>query len=345
MTVKNTTRKRRLSPGPEPTKQTAKRPRADHPALRKHERFWLVDGNAVIDLDGISFRVHQSWLAQHSKLIADILLKKGLRANGKIEEIQVKFNEKLAAIDLEALLLYYENPGQVRDYRSNIDSATLISLIRAATTLGFESDRVWLMEELEALWPSNLEALLVNPEPRLDAPEVAALARACDIGTLLKPVFYDMARTPGFGLDKLEESGQIGRADMLRLVRMREYLSGMWAQVAACEDPTFICQYLRAAPFRNGTGISGSTASASVASNHLSCLSGTARREAWVRLVHDSGNFHPVSVLIPLCGLAALINIEWADDWHEYCKEKRHATWRKMQKSIWRKIDEYLRED
>ncbi|KAG1802514.1 uncharacterized protein BJ212DRAFT_998147 [Suillus subaureus] len=117
-----------------------------------------------------------------------------------------------------------------------------MSLIRAATMLGFDSDRVWLVRELEALWPFNLGELFVNPEPRIDAPEVAALARTCDIDALLKPAFYDMARVPGFGLNRLDKSEQISRADVLRLVRMREYLSGTWTQVAAHEDPTFVCQ-------------------------------------------------------------------------------------------------------
>ncbi|KAG1723476.1 uncharacterized protein EDB91DRAFT_1172678 [Suillus paluster] len=331
----NTMSKRQLSPGPESTKQTAKRARAaDKPALRKHERFWLVDGNAVIELDGISFRVHQSWLAQHSKFIAKLLPE-------KIEETKFVVCEKLNAIDFEALLLYYENPG---DYRNNIDSATLISLIRAAITLGFTSDYVWLVKELEALWPSKLEALPVNPEPRPDAPQLAALARTFNIDTLLKPAFYDMARTSGFGLDKLEEAEKFSHADMLRLVRMREYLGDTWAQVATREDPTLVCQNLRVAQSSSSTRTSDSTTSVGVARNCLSCFSETARREAWVRLVHDSGTFTRYRY-DPLCGLAALINVKWTDDWCKNCKEKRQAEWREMQASIWEKIDEYLRKE
>lgn len=83
-----------------------------------------------------------------------------------------------------------------------------MSLIRAATMLGFGSDRVWVVRKLEAFWPSNLGGLFVNPEPRIDAPEVAALARTCNIDALLKPAFYDMARAPVFSLDRLDKSEQ-----------------------------------------------------------------------------------------------------------------------------------------
>ncbi|KAG1778229.1 hypothetical protein EV702DRAFT_1094819 [Suillus placidus] len=341
--------KRQLTPDSEPRDKQAKRPRLDKVALRKHERFWLADGNAVIELDGISFRVHQSWIAKHSKRIAAILPDKG-KEGGRLEEIILDFRGALKAIDFEALLLFYENPGDYRDY---IETPTLMSLIRAATMLGFDSDRVWLVRELEGLWPSNLGELFVNPEPRIDAPEVASLARTCNIDALLKPAFYDMARAPGFGLERLDGSEQISRADVLRLVRMREYLSDTWSQVAAHEDPTFVCQNFRDAPSSNGEGPSSISEdvgekpalcpipSASMDNN---CLSATARRDAWVRLVHHSDIFARYRY-DPLRGLAALVNIAWTDDWCKDCKEKRKADWHKMQGRIWETVGEYLREE
>ncbi|KAG1802517.1 uncharacterized protein BJ212DRAFT_998384 [Suillus subaureus] len=350
--VKSIGCKRQLTPEPEPRNQTAKRARAGNRAARKHERFWLADGNTIIELDGIRFRVHQSWLARHSEHLASILLETG--HEGKPEDRIIEFKRSelrliLNPVDFEALLLLYENPG---NYRNAIEPPILMSLIRATTLLGFDSDRVWLVKELEALWPSNLEELVANPEPHLNAPEVAVLARMCNIDGLLKPAFYDMARMPGFGLDKFEESEQIGRVDMLRLIRIREYLSDMWVRAAAHEDPAFVCQNLCDAPSSDGEGTStpnqvdekpalNSNTSASVAST---CLLVTARREAWVRLVYDSGIF-TLYRYDSLRGLAALINIEWTDDWCKDCQEKQKADWHVMQMSIWEKVGEYLRED
>jgi hypothetical protein len=228
-----------------------------------------------------------------------------------------------------------------------------MSLIRAATVLGFDSDRVWLVRELEALWPSNIGEPFINLEPRIDAPEVAALARTCNIDALLKPAFYDMARAPGFGLDRLAESEQISRADILRLVRMREYLSGMWSQVAAHENPIFVCQNIWDALCSDGEGPASlsetvdekpalrPTASISMVNT---CLSATARCEAWVRLVHHSDIFARYRY-DPLRGLVALTNITWTDEWCKDCMNKRKANWHQMQGRIWETIGEYLREE
>lgn len=314
--------------------------RADKVALRKHERFWLADGNVVIELDGIGFRVHQSWIAKHSKRIAAILPDKGKQGD-RLEEITLEVSDTLKAIDLEALLLFYENPG---DYRDCIETPTLMSLIRATTILGFDSDRAWLVKELEALWPSKLGELVINTKPRIDAPEVAALARTCDIDALLKPAFYDMARTYGFGLD-MDEPEQISRADVSRLVLLREYLSWWWTQIAAADIALF-CQNVLDAPSNDGEGPSSlsenadeklalcSTASADMG---CTCLSATARCLAWFRLVHGSGIFIRYRN-DPLCGITALTNIAWTDDWCKDCMTKRKALWHEQQGIIWEDV-------
>lgn len=350
--VKSVGRKRRSVLKPRnPVKKRAKNVQAENPIekLRNHERFWLPDGNVVIELDDIHFRVHRSWLAQHSKRIAASLPSKG-KDGGQFEQITLDFRGKLKAKDFETLLLLYDNPG---NFRCAIEPLTLMSLIRAATSLDFDSDRVWLVKELEALWPSSLEEVTASLESRLDAPKVFALARMCNIDGLLKPAFYEMARMPGLGLDKLEESEQIGCADVLRLVRIREYLSDMWVQAAVREDPAFVCPNLHGAPSSSGEGTStpseqvdeepvlGSITSASVANT---CFLVTSRREAWARLVHDSGIFTQYRY-DPLRGLAVLINMEWTNDWCKDCKGKRKLDWHTMQRIIWEKIDEYLRED
>ncbi|KAG2753082.1 hypothetical protein P692DRAFT_20829537 [Suillus brevipes Sb2] len=315
--------------------------RVDKAALHKHERFWLADGNAVIELDGIGFRVHQSWIAKHSKRIAAILPDKGKQGD-RLEEITLEVSDTLKAIDLEALLLFYENPG---DYRDCIETPTLMSLIRATTILGFDSDRAWLVKELEALWPSELGELVINTKPRIDAPEMAALARTCDIDALLKPAFYDMARTSVFGLG-MDEPEQISRADILQIVRLREYLSCRWTQLAAA-DEALACQNVRDAPSNDGEGPSSlsendgdeklalcSTASADMGCN---CPSATTRRDAWVRLVHHSGIFARYQY-DPVCGLTALTNIAWTDDWCKDCMTKRKALWHEQQGIIWEDV-------
>ncbi|KAG2071662.1 hypothetical protein BDR04DRAFT_1097925 [Suillus decipiens] len=156
-----------------------------------------------------------------------------------------------------------------------------------------------------------------------------------------------MARMPGFGLDQLEESKQIDHADILRLIRMREYLSDMWVQAAAREDADFFCQNISRTPYEGTLTCSeqpdekpalGFITSASVVS---ACSLVTARREVWLRLVHDSNIFTRYRY-DPLRGLAALINIKWTDDWCKGCREKMKQGWRIMQRSIWEKVGEKI---
>jgi hypothetical protein len=64
--------------------------------------------------------VHQSWLARHSEHLAAILLK--AEHDGELEDRIIEFERSelrlfldgvgfLNAVDFEALLLLYENPG------------------------------------------------------------------------------------------------------------------------------------------------------------------------------------------------------------------------------------------
>jgi hypothetical protein len=58
--------------------------------------------------------VHQSWLARHSEHLAAILLE--AEHDGELEDRIIEFERSelrliLNAVDFEALLLLYENPG------------------------------------------------------------------------------------------------------------------------------------------------------------------------------------------------------------------------------------------
>ncbi|KAG1807456.1 uncharacterized protein BJ212DRAFT_745708 [Suillus subaureus] len=176
--------------------------------MPRHEVFWLEDGNITLEASGILFRVHRSWLVRHSEFFATIFNDKGRHigydtVTGIDEDEQICYLTKLEGKDLEALLLFYDNPvvccGDIR-------FSTLVSLIHATTILGFEADRLQALKLLADDWPSDLDRLHAGSELRSNAAQVATLSRACGINGMLKPVFYEMARTSGFGLGDVDES-------------------------------------------------------------------------------------------------------------------------------------------
>jgi hypothetical protein len=84
--------------------------------------------------------------------------------------------------------------------------------------------------------------LYLGSELRSNTAQVAALLRAYGINGISKPVFYEKARTSGYGLsdvDEFSDSEQISRADEQRLLRMREQLGGLWIQATAREYTSF----------------------------------------------------------------------------------------------------------
>ncbi|KAG1888184.1 hypothetical protein F4604DRAFT_1715938 [Suillus subluteus] len=307
--------------------------------MPRHELFWLEDGNITLEASGILFRVHRSWLVRHSELFATIFNDEGKHigydtVTGIDADEQLYQLTKLEEKDLEALLLFYDNPVA---YRGDIRFSTLVSLIRATTILGFEADRVWAVELLTDDWPSDLESLHAGSELRSNAAQVAALSRACGINGILKPAFYEMARTSGFGLDDVDEfsnSEQISRADERRLMRMREQLSGIWMQAAAREDPSLAC------PNR----VNDHSSDILDKKPELSSPALGPKRlcEAWVRLVHDSGIYDRYRH-DPLCGLSALMLISWKDEgWCKGCHHKRRRVWSTIREKTWEQIDGWM---
>lgn len=313
--------------------------------MPRHEVFWLEDGNTTLEASGILFRVHRSWLVRHSEFFATIFNDEGKHVGYDSvmridEDEQIYHLTKLEEKDLEALLIFYDNPIACR---GDIQFSTLVSLIRATTILGFEADRLWAVKLLTDDWPSDLEGLHAGSGLRSNAAQVAALSRAYGINGILKPAFYEMARTSGFGLgdvDEFSNSDQISRADERRLMRMREQLSGIWTQAAAREDPSLACP--NRVNDHSSDILDKKPVLSSPALGPKRCLPMAARCEAWVRLVHDSGIYDRYRH-DPLCGLSALMLISWKDEgWCKGCHHKRRRLWSTMREKTWEQIDEWM---
>jgi len=257
--------------------------------------------------------------------------------------------------------------------------STLASILRAATSLQFTRYRAVAMKFLEAEWLPLLDDITEEYKP--GAVEVAVLGRRWGIPGVLKRAFYEMARGSGCGLgdgddeegmdvDEESEGGrdmkgsisreEISRSDERLIGRMREHLVSAWAQDAACLDPSFTCPF----QVRDGSGkatqssqtpqdgnpaespaypVASSSSTASAVHSLPKCTSVDAKREAWDRLVHNSGVYKDF-LFDPISGLQELLKIDWeAEGWCKECIRMRKEAWSRARQRLWDMVGLWMR--
>ncbi|KIJ60109.1 hypothetical protein HYDPIDRAFT_32532 [Hydnomerulius pinastri MD-312] len=254
------------TPSPIPQKKPAKRPRTNRPATQKHDQFWILDGNTVLEAGGVLFRLHRSRLVDQSVLFARVFGggDSVAEGDGEVEVVEDRDGvvcrlKNVSAADLQALLELDRDAMQFHFTKPTL--STLGSILRASTSLQFTRYRAFAIKFLEAEWSPSLDDITDEAKP--GAVEVAVLGRRCNVPSVLKRAFYEMARGSGYGLsDGDEEEGmdvdgpwagadagtreakeEIRRSDERLIERMREHFVLAWAQDAARLDLSFICPH------------------------------------------------------------------------------------------------------
>ncbi|KAG2045313.1 hypothetical protein BDR03DRAFT_1086811 [Suillus americanus] len=163
-----------------------KRARSDSATAQKHEDFYILDGNTVIEVDGVLFKLHRSRLVTKSSFFAQLLehnLEDNVPNNDDAwmeNEVTVYHLDNITtADDLVALLKFDDNPTEY--YFQPPPFSVLAPILRAATALRFETYRVWAAQVLGQTWSSSLADL--TPEPMENAAEFVVLARSCKVNT------------------------------------------------------------------------------------------------------------------------------------------------------------------
>ncbi|KAG1856674.1 hypothetical protein DFJ58DRAFT_338325 [Suillus subalutaceus] len=321
------------------------------PVVHKHEQFWILDGNTVLEVGGVLFKLHRSRLVDQSTFFAGLLDELDVQVDDSVvvesdENGTVYHLSNTTSKDLEALLQLDRN--QMTYYFTPPPFPVLAAIIRAATALGFGTHRAFAVRLLENAWSSSLADLSTDEKP--NAMEVVVLARTCGIERVLKRAFYEMVRVRvvDYGLsdselvaDNGEGSQEIGRTDERRLERMREHLLLMWSQVANRVDSSSTCPNQPKETSGSVLGFPASTGpSSSTSLAHSSkCPSLSSKRDAWERRVHDSGLYDEYQ-FDPLCGLQALIDIKWDVDegWCSDCVRARRDAWTRLRQITWEHI-------
>ncbi|KAG2370317.1 hypothetical protein BDR07DRAFT_1386999 [Suillus spraguei] len=313
------------------------------PVVHKHEQFWILDGNTVLEVGGVLFKLHRSRLVDQSTFFArllndqDVLMDDGVVVEND-EHGVIYHLSNTTPTDFEVLLQLDKNP--MTYYFVPPAFPVLAAVLRAATALGFDAYRAFAVKTLEDAWSSSLADL--TTESKSHAAEVVILARTCGIKSVLKRAFYEMVRISGYGLGDGEldgeESQEISRADERRLERMREHLISSWSQVAMRIDRSFKCpNQSKETPGMHAFGSSSTSALLP------GCPSLCSKQDAWERRIHDSGLYDEYQ-FDPLCGLQALIDIKWDEEegWCSDCVRARREAWVRMRQKTWERIGVWM---
>ncbi|KAG1777336.1 hypothetical protein EV702DRAFT_969695 [Suillus placidus] len=315
------------------------------PVAHKHEQFWILDGNTVLQVGGVLFKLHRSRLVDQSTFFARLLDEQDVLMDDDVviesdEHGMVYHLLNTTPTDLEALLQLDKNP--MAYYFTPPAFQVLAAILRAATGLGFDTYRAFAVKLLENAWSSSLADL--TTEGKSNAAEVVVLARTCGIESVLKRAFYEMVRVTGYGLGDGELDGgdgdasqEISRADERRLERMREHLISAWSQVAVRMDRSFKCPNQS----KETSGTHGRAKSST--SRSSGCPSLLFKRDSWETRVHDSGLYDEYQ-FDPLCGLQALIDIKWdkEEGWCSDCVRARRKAWTRMRQKTWERIGVWM---
>jgi hypothetical protein len=238
----------------------------------------------------------------------------------------------------------------------------LAGVLRAASALSFDAQRIWAEGILERMWPAKLGTLTTDPIAH--AAVALELARTCGLRSVQKRAAYELLRLPTFGQaivaapavhvevqEDTEDSradadlemglGELPRADLLRLLHAREQLVLAWAEIAGGPPTDFVCP--------RGTqtqpeSIGGSSTGSSNDSRRSGCASANADRvhARWAELVHTTG-LYVQRMVDPLMGLQDLMDIPWKEEgFCKKCLTARTNTWNKFRRKLWDDLEVWL---
>ncbi|KAH7921242.1 hypothetical protein BV22DRAFT_1096794 [Leucogyrophana mollusca] len=310
---------------------------AGGPAGQRYTHFWLEDGNTVIRIKNVLYRLHRSRLRNQSVLFRRVLdteqrteqagavdykgLIKAVNENG----VLVYHLLKTTVSDFEALLAMDMNPSAF--YFQTPSFFTIASILRVATDLEFIGYGDFTIQYFEERWSHHLSD--VSEERIPHALEMAVLGRRYDVPRVLKRAFYEVLRTGGFALANVtqaeSESTTLDTDDIYRLFAARENLTLAWVSATACVDPSFVCP-------EHEAGSSGPG----------DCPTTAAKCATWNEQVHAAGLFDRY-MYDPICGLEALMDIDWeAEGWCEECIQMRVDAWTRMRTRLWTTLEMWL---
>ncbi|KAG6811025.1 hypothetical protein H0H92_009328 [Tricholoma furcatifolium] len=308
----------------------------EHSSYRKHDVFWHLDGNLLVQIEKTRFRLHRSVLARQSKWFEE----KFSQREEAAELVQADDShdiplydlsgKEITAEDFEAVLLASEDT--MTCFHEELPFEKLNSLLRTSTILGFTIIEKYAANALSNIWSADLEDVGVD---KVEHPiESLALARQCALFPVIKRTLYELVRLSNFGQTKImpgdvfsASEARLGAYDKDILLSAREHLSNAWRQ-ALDVDQFGTCASKQ-------SGADGSSSIPCTATNHTLSL------VAHYEIIKERGisNFE----YDPVCGLQALAAAPWKEKkFCDDCVAQRQRHWLEERKRIWRKLDEWF---
>ncbi|KAF7337225.1 hypothetical protein MSAN_02274900 [Mycena sanguinolenta] len=304
-------------------------------AAHKHEVHWALDGNIIIQIRDVKYKLQKSHLVKHSSWFSDLFGRKSRMGSmssttrttvfrctscrSQISRRRISRVSWMRLTQLYKFLLAHSIlvlTSLIKNLRSRPPSFHRVaSILRVATLLDFADFRDWAVVLMEEKWSPVLAKLSTETIPH--ATETILLARSFDVRTILKRALYELIRLPGYG--QADRDGGVSNQDYRALVKAREHLTTAWWQTMMPYSPDFIL--CRAAQTRCTT------------------MDPLQSAQAYKKLVQEPGVVDDY-LHDPLCGLQVLIEADWAGEGYcGACVKRRREMWANKREKLWENLD------
>ncbi|KAI0746381.1 hypothetical protein C8Q80DRAFT_1271284 [Daedaleopsis nitida] len=192
-------------------------------------RFYFPDGDVVIKINNVLFRVQRSHLANFCTFFAKRFAEESAWSKLTLRATQVELDDVLPS-DFETLLQALSNLESRTVYR--LSETVAASLLRASYALGCRETLALAIEHLETFWDARHPPPLSQPaRPLASALETVALARACAVSSVHKRAMYEVLSTPSLDIlfkGTISKALPIDLEDLSQLYRAKGKLTLEW---------------------------------------------------------------------------------------------------------------------
>ncbi|KAF8351850.1 hypothetical protein F5887DRAFT_1170042, partial [Amanita rubescens] len=295
----------------------------------QHGTYWLPDGNTLVQIGGVRFKLDRSTLVNQSAWFLTMIENPPNDSDKCIykdeetgETVYCLDSLKVNVKDFVALLNAFDNA--VTYFSTPPSLKTVAAILRAADALDSDRFKTFGIYYLENNWPANFKKF--DGGVMEHVVDSAELAWKYKIDSALKRALYELVRADDFrpstgSQDKDHRLIETVKFHRTWLIRAREKLTAFWMKKAVppkvhqCVSPNNTEARKQCAITRGIVHVPYSV------------------------LVHDSGTFFRYRQ-DPMVGLQALIDAPWSRQGIcSRCANSWRATWRIEKEELWHYLD------